>query len=290
MNNLPPNLVKRLGRIRLVATDLDGTLLNNEGRVSDPTKDCVKQMKDLGLRVAIMTARAHSSAERIADELGVEMPIISLDGGLVRLPHSETNIYASYVKPKVVRSVLEAAENHLASVALFVEDKMMRRESEAILPSYIESFELDSVEVENLYEYAEHTVQIIAGAESKRVISTLARAARGIFSGIELKTYRSSHYDDRWYLEIKNKNQSKATGLVHLEKYLNIGKEQVAVIGDFRNDLEAFDRAGVGIAMKNAVWELKQKADLVTEKSNDEDGAAEFFELLIGLRNNSRES
>jgi Cof subfamily protein (haloacid dehalogenase superfamily) len=288
MEELTPRLVKKLKRIRLVASDLDGTLLNNEGKITEETREGVWKLKGLGIRFAIMTARAHSSAERIADELDVGMPIISLDGGLVRLPHNKENIFASYIKTSIVRKVIAEAEKRFASVVLFVDDKMMCRETETMVPSYIDSFELDRMEVENLNSVANKTIQIIVGADSKQVIRSIARQSGGFFSRADSKIYRSSHHDDRWYLEIKNRHHSKATGLSHLEKYLRIGKSEVAVIGDFQNDLEAFDRAGMGVAMRNAVWELKERADLVTDATNDQNGAAEFFEVIYKLRMNHK--
>lgn len=288
MENLSPKLIKKIRQIQLVATDLDGTLLNNQGQISDATRESVGKLKGLGLRLAIMTARAHSSAERIADELDMKSPIISLDGGLVRLPHSDQNIFASYIKPQVVRSVITEAEKRFSSVALFVDGKMMRLESDTMLPSYIESLELDTIVVEDLQPFADRTIQIIVGADSKGTIKAIARKAIGFFSRVTANVYRSSRHGDRWYLEIKNKNYSKATGLAHLERYFHVGKEEVAVLGDFKNDIEAFKRAGTGIAMKNAVWELKERADLVTESTNDNDGAAEFLELICKIRINSQ--
>ncbi|HQT90697.1 MAG TPA: Cof-type HAD-IIB family hydrolase [Candidatus Kryptobacter bacterium] len=288
MDNLSPKFIRKLKQIKLIATDLDGTLLNNQGQISDVTRESVWKLKGLGMRVAIMTARAHSSAERIADELDMKSPIISLDGGLVRLPHSGQNIFASYIKPKVVRTVISEAEKRFSSVALFVDNKMMRLESDTMLPSYIDSLELDTIVVEDLAPYADRTIQVIVGADSKAVIKAIARKAIGLFSRVTVNVYRSSQHGDRWYLEIKNKNYSKATGLAHLEKYFRVGKDEVAVLGDFKNDLEAFKRAGTGVAMKNAVWELKERADLITESSNDDNGAAEFFNLIFKIRSNSR--
>jgi hypothetical protein len=284
MEKLTSQLIKKLKRIRLVASDLDGTLLSNDGAITEVTRKAVLRLKALGIRFAIMTARAHSSAERIADELDVSMPIISLDGGLIRLPHSSINIFASYIKGSVVRKVLKESENRIASVVLFVDDKMMCRETETMIPSYIDSFELDRVEVEDLNSMADRTIQMIIGADSKEAIRAVARQAGSIFSKVDARVYRSSHHNERWYLEIKNKNHSKATGLSHLEKYLRIENSEVAVIGDFQNDIEAFDRAGIGVAMKNAVWELKERADIVTDATNDQNGAAEFFDALYDLR------
>lgn len=288
MQNHSNHLLKKIKQAQLVATDLDGTLLDNNGEIPERTRKSVKKLKALGVQFAIMTARAHSSAERIADELGLSAPIISLDGGLVRLPHGGQNIFASYIKPNVVRSVIAESEKRFGSVALFTDDKMVRLESYNTLPGYIDSLELDAVTVEDLLPFADRTIQVIVSAATKEAVKAIARRSVGLFSAADSKVYANSRNGDRWYLEIRNKSYSKATGLAHLEKYFRVSRSQVAVLGDFRNDIEAFKRAGIGVAMKNAVWELKQQADLVTEATNDEGGAAEFFDLICEVRSNHK--
>lgn len=288
MHNYSNQFLKKIKQARLVATDLDGTLLDNKGEIPERTRESVKRLKALGVQFAIMTARAHSSAERIADELGLSAPIISLDGGLVRLPHGDQNIFASYIKPKVVRSVIAESEKRFCSAALFTDDRMVRIESYNALPGYIDSLELDAVTVEDLLPFADRTIQVIVSATTKEAVKAIARRSVGLFSRADARVYTSSRNGDRWYLEIRNKDYSKATGLTHLEKHFRIGRSQVAVLGDFKNDIEAFKRAGIGVAMKNAVWELKQRADLVTEATNDEGGAAEFFDLICEVRSNHK--
>ncbi len=288
MPTLSDKLAEKLRRVKLVATDLDGTLLDNRGEISDVTRQGVQKLTEIGINLAIMTGRAHLSAERIADKLGLRTPIISLDGALVRLPHAEANIFASYVKPSTIKDVMEEADKSLTSVALLADDRLVRLESAATLPSYIGSLDLESEIVEDLFPYVDRTVRIIAGGDSHEAVKAIERVALSFFSKLEASFYRSSSHEGRWYLEIRNRNCSKATGLAHLEKYYGISKREVAVLGDFRNDIEAFKRAGTGIAMKNAVPELKDQADLVTESSNDGDGAAEFLELFYEVRKNDR--
>lgn len=288
MRTLSRKLTGKLRHIKLVVTDLDGTLLDDEGKVSEITGRGVEKLSEVGINLAIMTGRAHSSAERIADRLGLTSPIISLDGALVRLPHTVGNIFASFIKPSTVRSALEKAEKRLTSVALLADDRLVRLESAATLPGYIESLDLESEVVEDLSPYEDRTVRIIAGGEHHEELKAIERVAFGIFSKVETSSYRSTTHSGRWYIELRNKNCSKATGLAHLEKYFGISRKEMAVLGDFRNDIEAFKHAGTGIAMKNAVPELKGRADLITESTNDGGGAAEFFELLYEIRKNNR--
>ncbi len=286
MDNLSPHFLRKLKRIKLVATDLDGTLLDDRGLISDETRESAGKLKELGILLAIMTARAHSSAERIADDLAMETPIISMDGGLVRLPHSKENIFSSYIPSKIVKRAISEADEKFAAVVLFVDDKMIRLGSDFLLPGYIESLELDTVEADDLNPFADRTIRIMIASSSKDAIKAISRSVCGIFSRIGASIYGSLHEKGKWYLEIKNRNYSKATGLGHLEKYLGISRDEVAVLGDFKNDVEAFERAGVGVAVKNAVWELKEKADWVTSRTNDGGGASEFLELIHRVRTN----
>lgn len=289
MENLSLHFLRKLKRIKLVATDLDGTLLDDRGLISDETRESAGKMKEIGILLAIMTARAHSSAERIADDLGMETPIISMDGGLVRLPHSNENIFSSYIPSRIVKRVISEAEEKFASVVLFVDDKMVRLGSDFLVPGYIESLELDTIEADDLNPFADRTIRVVISSGSKDAIKAMSRNVGGIFSRVGASIYGSPHEERRWYLEIKNRNYSKATGLGHLEKHLGIRRDELAVLGDFKNDIEAFDRAGVGVAVKNAVWELKEKADWVTSRTNDGGGASEFFELVYRVRTNHQQ-
>lgn len=288
MRNLSRKLKRRLCQIRLVATDLDGTLLNNNGEISEVTRKSVRQLDELGIGLAIMTGRAHTSAEAIADDLGIKSPIISLDGGLVRLPHSDEVIFASYIRPQIVRAVIAESERNLSSIALLTDAGMVRAETSTILPGYIDSLGIRCEVVDDLSFFVRNTIRIIVGAETRDAVQAAARIARGVIPRVETSIYRSSTHVDRWYLEVRNRSCSKATGLVHLERFFGISKKEVAVMGDFRNDVEAFRRAGTGVAMRNAVRELKEKADMVTESTNDDDGAAEFFDIIYEIRNNNR--
>ncbi len=288
MRNLSRKFTRKLSRIRLVATDLDGTLLNDLGEISEVTRRSIRKLEELGLGLAIMTGRAHTSAERIADELGIRSPIISLDGGLVRLPHSDTAIFASYIKPRIVCAVIEESESALASLALLTDSGLVRLETSAILPGYIESLDIRTEVVDDLFPFVGKTIRMIAGSDSRDAILRIERAAKGFIPRVGTSLYRSSKHEGHWYIEVRNRNCSKATGLSHLERYFGIRRKHVAVVGDFKNDVEAFKRAGTGIAMKNAVRELKDRADMVTDRTNDDDGAAEFFDLIYQTRNNNR--
>ncbi len=288
MRALSRNLIEKLRRLKLIASDLDGTLLDDKGEISDTTRRSVGRLNDVGILVAIMTARPHYSAERIADQLSMRTPIVSFEGDLIRLPHSSENLRAKFIKSDVVRRVTAEAEKSLSSVALFVDDRIVRLESDWMLPHYIEALGPEVTVVEDLLPFIARTIQLVIGSDSRRNIRSMARQASVPFSGVRTEIYSSAKQEERWYLEISGRHRSKATGLEWLEKFYRVGKGEVAVLGDSSNDIAAFRRAGTRVAMKNAVHELKERADIITESTNDDDGAAEFFDLVHEINSNNR--
>jgi hydroxymethylpyrimidine pyrophosphatase-like HAD family hydrolase len=99
--------------------------------------------------------------------------------------------------------------------------------------------------------------------------------------------YRSGSGSDRFYLEIRNAHTNKATGLASVLKHLGVQPRQCASIGDYTNDLEMCKFTGVSAAMRNGCDELKAVTDVVTLRTNDEDGVAEFLRLILAQHEGS---
>jgi hydroxymethylpyrimidine pyrophosphatase-like HAD family hydrolase len=99
--------------------------------------------------------------------------------------------------------------------------------------------------------------------------------------GTSVSFFRSHSHENIYYLEIKKSGSTKAQGLKRLLKYLDINEKDALVIGDWYNDIPMFETDAFKVAMANAVPELKQKADYVLSKSNNEEGITEIIEALL---------
>ena len=108
-------LKKRLKKIKLVACDLDGTLLSSENQIGVGTRQLVKELKDYGIRFTLITGRVHSASVKYAKKLGIEDPIVSLNGALVKFPEGET-IKAFYLPEKKVLKALDLAERYFVNI------------------------------------------------------------------------------------------------------------------------------------------------------------------------------
>ena len=99
--------------------------------------------------------------------------------------------------------------------------------------------------------------------------------------GCSLSFFKSHTYEDIYYLEIRRSGSTKGKALTRLARHLKIDIENTAVIGDWYNDISLFETKALKVAVQNAVAELKYNADIVLEKTNNEDGVSEFLEALL---------
>ncbi len=280
------DLQKKLEKVKLVATDLDGTLLDNHSRVSLTTKSLMKRLRhNNNLIFVLLTGRIHASAEPYADDLDLDTPLVSLNGSVVRLPHSKRYLYHAKLPVNAVSLILKLVKLYDVDSALVTSDTILYVANRNAIPSYLGGSEVRAVPVRSYDDHKKEVVEI-ALTSSFHILQEVMRALKEVFKDkLALMFYPSAQRAGMWYLELKNNGITKATGLDYVRKYFNIKLKEIAAVGDFYNDLEFCRVAGVTVAMKNSVDELKTIADYVTRHTNDNDGVAEFLTLLWEAKN-----
>lgn len=274
-------LKKRLKNIKLVACDIDGTLLTSDNQIGQGTIQLVRELKNYGVKFSLITGRVHSASVKYAKMLGVDDPIVSLNGALVKFPEGET-IKAFYLPEKKVLKALELAERYFVNILFYSEDKVIYTAENTIFPSYIGNLEAETMEVDSYYDYTDKVLRVVLSSDRNYMLHKIAHKLEPpFFSNISTSIYPSLKYDRLTYLEVKRRGISKATGLKYVGKYYGLKSKEIAGIGDFYNDIEFLKKVGVAVAMKNAVAEVRFNADYVTTKTNDEDGVSEFLEILL---------
>ncbi len=274
-------LKKKLKNIKLVACDIDGTLLSSDNQIGQGTIQLVRELKNYGLKFSLITGRVHSASVKYAKMLGVDDPIVSLNGALIKFPEGET-IKAFYLPEKKVLKALELAERYFVNILFYSEDKVIYTAENTIFPSYIGNLEAETMEVDSYYDYTDKVLRVVLSSDRNYMLHKIAHKLEPpFFSNISTSIYPSLKYDRLIYLEVKRRGISKATGLKYVSKYYGLKSKEIAGIGDFYNDLEFLKKVGVAVAMKNAVAEVRFNADYVTTKTNDEDGVSEFLEILL---------
>ena len=273
-------LYNRLKDIKLVVTDVDGTITNSENEIGDATKDLVKKLHKKNIHFTFATQRIHSSIVNFIKELELKSPIISANGALIKDYKNEV-LFKSVMKPKHVKKALGFAEKYFVRVALCYNDEIVYTESNSVLRDYLYRLGTEYTLVDSYNDYLDDVIEIIMMGNEKEVIKYIQRKMNYPFRFyLNAKYFRSSTRRGIYNLEIKRSNTNKKTGLKILTKHLKLKKKQIAVIGDWYNDRELFEFGGLNIAPQNAVAELKNKAHFITEKSNEEDGVSDFLKLL----------
>lgn len=270
-----------LKKLKLIVFDLDGTLLSDFNEIGEKSKELIKELKKLGVKFTIASGRLHSAIVQHAETLNLQTPLITLDGSLIRSHPEGVIIYESFVPVKYVRRAIELADKYLLNIALCHDEAIYYTEHNSVIPQLMDKFGAKYVEVESYTGHLERTLEIVITGDYKDSLK-LVKEKFSFPYAFKLSTsyYKSHSNDGVYYLEIRKGGTSKGKGLQRLAKALKINIKQTAVTGDWYNDRSLFETNALKIAVANAVPEIRRMADFVTERSNNEDGVAEFLEKV----------
>lgn len=276
------SLQENLKKLKLVVFDLDGTLLNNRGEICPETIELVGRLRKMGMRFSFASGRLHSTMVYYAKQLEIETPIVSLDGCMIKDFNTGQVFYDSFVPEKYVLRAIKLADEKLLKVALCHDESIYFTEYDSAIPSLVDKFGADFREVQSLENFLNTTLEVVLIGDYKDSIKEVEKKFDFPYAfGLKTNFYKTKHSGKFYYLELRKKGNSKGTGLKKLMKICKVKKSHTGVIGDWYNDREMLENAGVKAAVANAVPEISRIADIVTKNTNDEAGAAEFLEMIL---------
>lgn len=271
-----------LRKIELVVFDLDGTLLDSSGNLGEETKILVKELSALGVKFSIATGRLLTAVTEIADILEIKIPLISLDGTLIQRYPGELSIFESHIPAKYVMRALSFADKYLLRVVLCHDSAIYYTEENAHISNILGKSQAKYLQVFSYDNFLSETLEIAMVGEYRDSIKYVVKKMSFPYTfGIRASYYKSQSQAGAYILEIRKMGCSKGEGLKKLIKHLKIKMNHTVVIGDWYNDKSLFETDALKVAVANAVPELKRMADIVTKRSNDEDGVAEFLKMLL---------
>jgi Cof subfamily protein (haloacid dehalogenase superfamily) len=290
--------------ISLLALDLDGTLLNGRGQISERNRQAIENARASGVRVALVTGRRFRDSRPIALELGLDVPVISHNGALTK--HAAT-LQTVAILPLPLAAAREALRVGRASEAdallsddheglgVLVYDRLSGEN--AAVHKYIawarrihgdEEGQRSVRQVESLEDYLDHEPIHLAFSGGCRRMDELEEILRAEL-GSTVKVLSTQYpAQDLTLLDVVNPAASKGAGVAATAAELGASPDEVMAIGDNYNDLEMLLFAGTGVVMANAPLSLREIAGLHPTASNTEDGVALAIEQFI--LNNSEET
>lgn len=284
---------------KLVAIDLDGTMLNKYGVVTEGTKEAIKKAIEKGTEVMIASGRPIDSIKTIAKEIGSENYFIAGNGSLIYDIKKDEIIYEKFLNKQKVLEIAEICEKNNISYNIYTEETIIAQNLKYnVLYYYKENLKKQEKNktnitiVENMKEYIKQSkydkfLKITVCDESKSVFNSIIRKLRKIenidvldVGHMSRKTIKqgTEEFDiEYYYTEISLKDVDKWNAIEFLIDKLNIKKEEVIAIGDNMNDKKMIENSGLGIAMGQSTPVITQIADYITD-SNENDGVKKALE------------
>ncbi len=259
--------------IKMVATDIDGTILGGDFEFKPSVKNCIKKLNEKGVKVVLVTGRMHCAAAKIAEELGINTPIVSYQGGLVKeMCGCENTLYQRNLDSEKARQVIKWAKDTNAHINLYMDDVLYVEKDNEIIKRYTKArfidykvCSFDSLEIKNV-----NKILAIDYTDPKRVTGWVNELQEKY---PDLYIVKSTPH----FCEVAEKTATKGCAVEFLQKRWGIKKEETLAIGDQDNDIELLKSAGVKVAMGNASESLKTCADCLTDDV-DKDGWVKAIE------------
>jgi len=274
--------LKQLKKIDLIIFDIDGTLVNDDGILGEKTKLFIKELKKLGVLFSFASGRLHSALVPIAEELKIHSPLISLDGSVVKSVAGKHFIFRSFLKKKHVLKAIEYSEKYLLNIALCHAEAIYYTKQNSVIPKLMDKFGAVYQEVSSYDDLTEKTLEIVFAGDNRRTVEFIRdKLSFPFMFGTSLSFFKSQTHEGIYYLEVRRSGSSKGKAMHRLHKYLKVHEDRTAVLGDWYNDISLFETKAIKIAIKNAIPELKNKADYVLKKTNNEEGVADFLEAVL---------
>lgn len=260
--------------IKLLVADLDGTVLNNK-IMEDHSVRAIKRAKKKGVLVTFATGRMHASAVKFAREAGIELPIITCNGAMVKTMAGDV-LFEKCIEPALVREVMDLCFAHDWHLQWYIDDKLFVKEMKK--DTWLGYESVDGIEIceakDELDKYSHGVVQMVILNRTAE-IDVIEETMQKCFEG-RLFTPKTADC----CIDIVSMGIHKAVGIEKIADQYDIQAEEIMAIGDSDNDVDMLKYAGFGVAMGNAFESLKEVADEITLPC-DENGFAVAVEKYI---------
>lgn len=260
---------------KLLAIDIDDTLINDDKEITPGTREALVRAMESGVTVTLATGRMYASAKQQAAKLGLNVPLITYQGSLVKNANDETVLYERAVPESAAIYLYELSKERGLHIQAYVNDRLIAAEDNEKLRDYCRlsnvGFEIEP----DLSKLAALPSTKLLMIDEPELLDELQTELLPIIGDRVHITKSKPHF-----LEFVHKEATKGHALRFLAEHIGCSMEQTIAIGDSWNDHEMIEAAGLGVAMGNAVEPLKRIADYVT-LSNNEDGVKHVVDKFI---------
>ena len=263
--------------ISLVISDVDGSLVTHDKRLTDAAIKAVKALGEKNIGFTVTSSRPPFGMRMLAEPLGLKLPFGAFNGGLIADPAFKV-LQIDAIPAATARMAIDVLSTSGVDIWLFTADRwLITRDDGRYVPHERHTILTDPTVVSGFDDVINDACKIVGvSADPEKLIRCEAAAQKAL--GDRASAARSQSY----YLDITPAGRDKGTFVEAMATRLGISPHAIATIGDMSNDLAMFARSGLSFAMGNATDEVKARATHVTD-TNDNDGFAKAIARILAL-------
>ncbi|GGD76518.1 Cof-type HAD-IIB family hydrolase [Paenibacillus nasutitermitis] len=260
---------------KLIAIDVDDTLLTDDLVVTPGTKEALAAAIEKGVFVTLATGRMFPSAKKIAMQIGFNVPIITYQGSLVKTLIDEQVLYERSVPKDAAQQLFDFCEARKLHLQLYINDILYVQEDNEKARGYSGLSKIPFVVEPDFNKLIDQPSTKMLIIDDPAYLDEIALELTPLIGDRVHITKSKAHY-----LEFMHKEGTKGHAIAFMAEHIGCTLDDVIAIGDSWNDHEMIEAAGLGVAMGNALPKLKEMAQYVAS-SNNEEGVREVIEKFI---------
>lgn len=263
--------------VKLIASDMDDTLLSSDIKISEKNSEAIHEAMGRGIVFVIATGRMYVSVLPFAGKLGLDVPLITYNGALVKGSKSGKVYYEQPLKLETALELLHYCKEKDYYVQSYVGDELLVKEATVYSAAYTKISGVPAKPVgEQLYHPERAPYKLLAMAQPERFMSVWQDLQEKFKGKVTVTSSRDN------FLELMEPGVNKWNAVKAIAASYGIRPDEIMCIGDSNNDLCMIENAGYGVAVANAKPAVRAAARIVTA-SNDEDGVAKvIYDVVLG--------
>jgi hypothetical protein len=258
-----------------VAVDLDDTLLSKDLQVTGRVREAVAAVRAAGVYFTVSTGRMYKSAALIAGELGIDIPLITYQGALVKNSLSGEVLVDKPLPLAYAREIIARVHQYGYHLNGYLDDRLLMERDDEEGRRYTAIAGVEAEVVGDLLEFLDRDPTKIIAIAKESLIDQMKDELGPLYEGKITVTKSKPHF-----LEFAHIKATKGNALAFLAAHFGIKREEIMAVGDGYNDLDMLEYAGLGVVVANAREEIKKRAGYVTTAPYG-DGVVEALEKFV---------
>lgn len=266
---------------KIIACDLDETLIRTDRTISKEDIEAIKKCKQLGIKFVLATGRGYASAQNTLKEIGLydelNEYVISFNGGAITENKNNRLIHFEGISFELASELYKRSLNYDVCTHVYTKDKVYAYNLFQNEIDYLNNrMEVEEIFVDNIdFLKNEEIVKCLYTNTDFNYLKKIEEDLKDITTDVDVR------FSSNRYIEFNHSGVNKGSGLLTLSKLLNVDIKDTIAIGDNYNDLSMIKMAGLGIGVQNTVEAMKKDCDYITNASCNENAISEVINKFI---------